>query len=424
MENIDRRVFDTAFRLWTDRAKQLADRERLKRYTYGDQWGDVVTMTDGERIVEGDWIRRTGRRPITNNLIRRLVRTIVGRYRDLSIVNDWYDDDPESVDASLSLEEIDSRLLEEFLISGMAVQRVADDGCLNREGVNVCNVSPDRFFCNEFRDPRGDDIECIGMLHDLSPAEVLIRFGKNFRDNDTNTLRKIVEESPLELPFTRNAAAFYTSLPGRVRVVEVWSREYASGGTLSWRARWYTAAGRLLDTYVSPWKHRSHPFVIKFYPLVDGEVHSFVEDVIDQQRYINRIIVLIDRILATSAKGVLLFPAHQRPQDLSWEEIGRRWASPDGVIPLRGNDDIFPHQISGSSGDAAAYRLLEMELKLFDQTAGVGSVLMATDSNGASGAQHYQARVENATAALADIFRTFRSLVTERNRKLLNVTNS
>ena len=44
-----------------------------------------------------------------------------------------------------------------------------------------------------------------------------------------------------------------------------------------------------------------HPICCCFTPL-DGEVWGFVEDIIDQQKYINRLIVLQDMIISASAK--------------------------------------------------------------------------------------------------------------------------
>lgn len=74
---------------------------------------------------------------------------------------------------------------------------------------------------------------------------------------------------------------------------------------------------------------------MKFYPLTDGEIHPFVEDVIDQQKYVNRLITLIDNVMGTSAKGVLLFPEDQLSDGTSWADIKAMWASYDGVIPYR-----------------------------------------------------------------------------------------
>lgn len=418
-KDTDRRVFDTAFSLWLERGKILDTRRRLKRYTYGDQWGDVVTSADGTRLLESELITKTGRLPVTNNLIRRLVKTIVGRFRDMATANQWYETDPDSYDAVALLEELDSRLLEEFLISGMAIQRVANDNYIFDDSPTVVNVSPEAFFCNDFRDTRGYDIEIAGMLHDMSPAEVLARFGDN--DSKARLLEDLMERyDELPVPAGSSSMGFSRAAPGRFRVIEVWTREYGAVGKICWKCRWFTPGGQLLDSYSSPWKHGSHPFVIKFYPLTDGEIHSFVEDVVDQQRYINRLIVLIDRILSYSAKGVLIFPENQRPQRVSWEEIATRWAKPDGIIPITGNTPILPQQIAHSSGDTGAYRLLELELNLFDKTAGVGSALLgsADTVKAFNGAEHYQAQVENATIALADIFRTFRALIVSRNNKL------
>lgn len=418
--NIDRQIFDAAFDMWTSRAGLFETRKRLKRYTYGDQWGDMVVNAEGERLREGDWIMQTGRRPITNNLIRRLIKTIVGRYRDMATTNGWYESNPESIDSECELEELDSRLLEEFLISGMAIQRVANDNPLNEGRPDVTNVCPTRFFSNEFRDPRGKDIEILGMLHDMSPAEALLRFGGKGRKAGER-LRQIIKASDLlTIPVSTTSTGFYAAAKGRIRIIEVWSREFDSHGTIKWKARWFAANGMLIDSYESPFFHKSHPFALKFYPLTDGEVHSFVEDVIEQQRYINRIIVLIDRILASSAKGVLLFPMSQKPKEMSWSEIGKRWAMPNGIIPIKGQDDLLPQQVGGTQADTSAYRLLEMELQMFDKSAGVGQALTGAsgDSGKSTGAEHLQAQIENATIALADIFRTFRALIAHRDRKM------
>lgn len=48
------------------------------------------------------------------------------------------------------------------------------------------------------------------------------------------------------------------------------------------------------------------------------DVHSLVEDVIDQQRHVNRMITIMDRMMATAAKGVLLFPSKCKPDELDW----------------------------------------------------------------------------------------------------------
>lgn len=52
------------------------DRERCKRYTYGDQWIDVICVGD-KHMKEEDYIASQGNVPLKNNLIRRMVRAVL-----------------------------------------------------------------------------------------------------------------------------------------------------------------------------------------------------------------------------------------------------------------------------------------------------------------------------------------------------------
>jgi hypothetical protein len=63
-------------------------RQRNKRYCYGDQWGDTIEFKSKcgfkKRIKEEDYIREQGSEPLKNNLIRRLVKNVLGVYRSQS----------------------------------------------------------------------------------------------------------------------------------------------------------------------------------------------------------------------------------------------------------------------------------------------------------------------------------------------------
>ncbi|MDE5643337.1 MAG: hypothetical protein K2I56_07575, partial [Muribaculaceae bacterium] len=65
---------------WLAAADFRRRRDRFKRYTYGDQWSDIVR--EGSRFCsEKEQISLSGKQPSTNNLIRQLVKTVVGRLR-------------------------------------------------------------------------------------------------------------------------------------------------------------------------------------------------------------------------------------------------------------------------------------------------------------------------------------------------------
>ena len=423
-------LLKSACKAWSAAADFRARRLRYKKYTYGKQWCDAVPY-QGHYVEEWQLIEANGKKPLTNNLIRQIVKTVIGRFRAIAEENGLY----EGGDAFITdnaLPELDSRLLEEFLISGCAVQRVGRDSRFFKSGTVIENVNPQSFFVNGYRDPLGRDIELIGMLHDMSFAEVAGRFGRG----DRRTIRqlKAIYNAPTgERVFSagrilgddEGSPDFFFAPDGKCRVLEVWTLDYRpapAGKTVAlrpddfvWRCRWLAPDGTLLAEHGSARTGGRHPFVVKLYPLTDGEIHSFVEDVIDQQRYVNRLIVMMDHILASTAKGVLLFPVEQLPKDSDWSSVAEAWARCDGVIPITGAGPQMPTQVVTTGAGNGAYQLLSLEMDLMEKISGVSEALAGRQVSPATGVSLYESQIRNATIALADLLETFVSMIKTRN---------
>lgn len=424
-------ILEAAYKAWSAGAELRQRRRRYKNYTYGNQWCDIVTDSDGRRVVEKRLLEDSGAKPLTNNLIRQLVKTVVGRYRTQAAEAGLYQGaEIGELARRNSLAELDSRLLEEFLISGCAIQRIVDERRWGGYGVWIDNVDPRAFFVNAFKDPRGWDIDLIGMLHDMSFPEIVNRFGRG-EPQRVEELRRLysagegaVLEPAVSIGEADDAENFFCATSSRrCRVIEVWTFDCREAGDVNmdfaWHCRYLSPDGTVLTEFDSPYAHRGNPFAIKFYPLTDGEVHSFVEDVIDQQRYINRLIVMIDKMMATSAKGVLLFPLRQQTENFKWDDITRVWAHSDGVIPIKGVEGPLPQQVITNTSGSGAYQLLQMQLKLFEDISGVGDALLGRSNGTARGVEMFDTQVRNATIALADIFDTFTAFTEARNQKAL-----
>lgn len=323
---------------------------------------------------------------------------------------------------------------------------------------------------NRFCDPRGSDISIIGMLHDMSPAEVVNRFGAGerhrarrlediFKGCTADSARAGCAAIGLSHP---SAVDFLTAEPGRCRVIELWTldadeeltchdpetgrvfqaspdaldgiatdnaaRSLEGRGLVNvrsdmrvrWHYRFIAPDGTVLAEGDSPYRHGSHPFAVKMHPLTDGEVHSFVEDVIDQQRNINRLITLIDHIMSTSAKGVLLFPVNQLPKGWQWSDVAERWAQADGVLPISGMGCEMPRQVVTQGASAEACQLLSLQLKLFEETSGISDALLGRNLPATTGSELYSQQVRNATIAITDLLETFADFTAERDRKAAN----
>ncbi|MDE6629022.1 MAG: hypothetical protein K2K36_06590 [Muribaculaceae bacterium] len=474
MENItpsprSRIVLESARQAWIRMAPLRQKRARFLRYTYGDQWSDPVTDRDGNTVTERAQLTLGGRQPLTNNLIRRMVKAVVGRYRmgaeenrtGASGSQSAAPDPMERLRALNRLDEVDARTLEEFLISGIAVHRVCAERRACGSGVWIDNVSPDRFFINAVTDPRCTDMELVGTLHDMSLPEVLMRFSRGDRrraERIRQLYGAIAGASAAALGASSTLHTGFAHAPhGRCRVVEAWTLEcreilrchdpllatYSEAepareqeiarenrrrrrealpridvkweAVTSWVCRMMAPDGSLLDEFRSPLPDGRPPFAVKMYPLVDGDVHSLVEDVIDQQRHVNRLITLMDHMMGTAAKGVLLFPRDCKLPGTTWKQMAAMWADPGGIIPYQPSKLSEPHQVVTPMADIGARDMLRTQIQLFEDVSGVTDTLMGKTVSGAIGVDRYNTELRNASVAVADLLRTYADFIACRD---------
>lgn len=487
----DRRAFDIlmeAQHYWNQMEDFRKDRERNKRYTYGFQWDDKICV-DGETMTEEEYIKRQGNVPLKNNLIRRLVKSVLGVYRSQSKEPTCTarDRDEQKLGETMStilqcnmqlnrMTEVYARTMEEFLISGFIVHRKSYGWRNGKEDCWTDYVQPNNFFIdNNMRDFRGWDVSVLGEIHDISFGQLCEQFASS--PEDYRRLRDIYKWAAKKEYIASYAERFgysrlenydflFTSEPGRCRVIEVWRKEqkpryrchdYQNGDIFKidvedyqkcvaavnderiemaksvgmpeeevplvkatwfiddyWYFYYLSPFGDILKEGETPYEHDSHPYVFKAYPFIDGEIHSFVADVIDQQRYTNRLITLYDWIMRASAKGVLLMPEDCLPDGVSIDDIAESWAEFNGVIVYRpSKNGHVPEQVANNSTNIGIAELLNMQLKFFEDISGVTGALQGKPGFSGESAAHYQQQTQNATTTLLDLLECFSGFVVD-----------
>ena len=434
---------------WNAMNRYRQDRDRCKRFTYGDQWSDMVETAGGLMSEEAE-MRNQGRTPLKNNLIRRLVRNVLGVFRNRYVQPVCTArDGSESMQAATMqrllrynaelnrLGEVYARTMEEFLISGMCVHKK----WYGRKGrVSDCwtdFVQPDRFFMDmSGRDFRGWDISLIGEIHDMTPATLLATFA------DSEEMRERLMKCYGDLSVT--------AYDRTCRVWEIWERTYPARwhchdrvtgrcwkvdremyavvvdenrrrrreGIPEVETRWYvddewrwsfvSPDGVVIDSGVSPYRHGGHPYVFKAYPYINGEIHSFVSDIIDQQKYTNRLISMYDWILKSSAKGVLLMPENALPKGVDLDAVAEEWSRFDGVILFRPHaGEPLPQQISSKCTDIGLTELLNIQMKMMEDISGVSGELQGKLDSGSMSGTLYNQQTRNSLTALSDMMLCF-----------------
>ncbi len=482
-----------AQKAWEEIEHFRLKRKRNRDYTYGKQWNDLIKLPDGRVMSEEEYIRQQGKVPLKNNLIRQMVKAVLGQFRSnqtqpVCVARDRQEQNlGELMSAAVQyayqhnrLQELDSRTLEEFLISGICFQKIGYGYRRGKTDVWIDEINPNRIFFNAMEDSRHWDCTLIGELHDMTIAEVISRFSFGSRQRAVQ-LRNIYSEASNESVrhnfenLTARAIDrldfFMPSVPDMCRVIEVWklesrevinchdfaSGEYYSlptseassiekenkarkesarqmgrteesvplietewGVTQTWRYRFFSPLGDLLDEGETPYWHGEHPYVFKLYPLIDGEVHAFVEDVIDQQRYINRLITMIDFIMGSSAKGVLLFPEDQIPDGMTIEEIADEWTKYNGIILFRPRPGSpMPQQIAVNATQVGAYEMLSLQMRLFEDISGVHGAMQGKAAPSGTPSSLYTQQIQYSSANLLDLFESFKTFREDRDIKIM-----
>lgn len=462
------------------------DRQRNKRYNYGDQWGDTVCV-DGKLMTEEQYILSQGNIPLKNNLIRRLVRNVIGVYRSQSTEPTCTarDRDEQQLAETMStvlqynmqlnrMGEMYARTMEEFLISGLIVHKKWYGWRNNKMECWTDYVQPNNFFVdNNMRDFRAWDCSLIGEIHDVTFGQLCEQFAETPEDYLTlsgiyaQARKGAFRQTWEQFGYGRSFYSTDFLVPrdeSLCRVIEVWRKEskpryrchdYNSGevykidvcdygemvdaenarrlrqaeltgmdkddvplvqATWFMDSYWYyyflSPFGDILAEGETPYAHKEHPYVVKAYPFIDGEIHSFVSDIIDQQRYTNRLITLYDWIMRASAKGVLLIPEDCIPDYLTPEDFADTWTRFNGVVVYKPKAGVpAPQQVSNNSTNIGINELLQIQIKFFEDISGVNGALQGKPGYAGMSASLYNQQTQNATTSLLDLLDCFQEFV-------------
>ncbi len=486
--HVGRKAYDVLMEAnyyWLQMDDFRRERDRNKRYAYGRQWDDVITVKiDGEKktMTESEYIKKQGNVPLKNNMIRRIVRNVVGVFRNQSKEPTCTarDRDEQRLGETMStilqcnrqknrMDEIDARTMEEFLISGFIVHRKSYGWRRGEEDCWTDYVQPNNFFIdNNMRDFRGWDVSCLGEIHDVPFGALCEQFACS--PSDFEHLRDIYRYASNRQTVQLTSSKFGYGDMGNTdflipkdeslcRVIEVWRKEqkpryrchdYLNGDIYKIdiedyeelvgnensrrmasarecgmeesevpviKAEWFmddywyfyylSPLGDILREGETPFEHGSHPYVFKAYPFIDGEIHSFVNDVIDQQRYTNRLITLYDWVIRATAKGVLLVP-EDCLGDHDLQEFADAWTQVNGVVAFKpSKSGMMPTQVASNATNIGIGELLNMQLKFFEDISGVNGALQGKTGYAGTSAALYNQQTQNATVSLVDLLEAY-----------------
>lgn len=173
--------------------------DRSAKYYKGEQWGDPVQVRDKcgclKTMTEEEYIKSQGRPALKHNLIRPIVRNVLGQFRDAPYKSVVYSSDEGGQDAadqmSIKLNDVlryndsverDAREYESYLVTGtgILITGYAYDARLRQPMPFFRAIDYHRYFRNpDASDVSGKDVHFCGDFVDVPLDEVKSMYAHN-----------------------------------------------------------------------------------------------------------------------------------------------------------------------------------------------------------------------------------------------------
>lgn len=445
---------------------------------------DALISRSGKVPLKHNYIQQYIRN-IHGQLLSSPTQTVVyARSRDDQPLGEMLTNALQACHQLNRIRKIDINVVEELCLTGIACAKVRYGywSTKNRTDGKIDLVNINRLFFNaDIEDPRLTDIRHIGELHDYT-FDDLVRNFATCRE-DVQALREIYgichDHTKLENLYENHASRLqnlnflYTNDLGKYRVIEVWERlgrwvlyihDYADGteeiyteltmqeveainasrieqgmaagiapDTVKliyareqyeyyWRVKYLTPNGYCIKETESPYAHEEHPYVLAAMPVIDGRFKAVLSDVIDIQRYINRLLTLLDFIIGASAKGLLMVPQECIPDDMDIRDFAREYVKTNGVILIKkGAYDKLPKQISMNGTNIGAWEMFAQEMNIMQQISGLNGAVQGQVPRANTPSSLYAQQAQNSMMNFVVLFENYNMFCEERDEKLLKV---
>lgn len=236
--------------VWQNLEDFRQQRARSRRFCYGDQWGDLITV-NGKTMTYREYLMNTGNVVIQANQVKNRVETIVGQMvkeqmepvchaidRDEQQYGEVMTSAVQANCAKNQLMELKKLWMREVNLGGLAVAYESFDDCSGPDRTTdswTQFINPNLFFFeSESVDPRFWDATLVGRIFYGAYEDICARFARNPKDYDS--LRTIYhnqavafrreESREVTERFDEGDLVFMRSSdPTKCFVCEVWTKE-------------------------------------------------------------------------------------------------------------------------------------------------------------------------------------------------------
>jgi len=178
----------------------------------------------------------------------------------------------------------------------------------------------------------------------------------------------------------------------------------------------------ILQEYDSPYQHYEHPYVMTAYHFVNGCIYPFMGTVVDQQRYINRLITLNDMYINSSIKGLKMIPKRAIPRDMTLEDFARQAVEVGGWIVYEPDPTgAKPEVITQGANNLGVADMLNLQIDSINEITSVNESLQGIPPQANTGYARYAMEMENSSTSVAAMTNKFIDFQLNVARKKMQV---
>ena len=180
-----------------------------------------------------------------------------------------------------------------------------------------------------------------------------------------------------------------------------------------WHYCFMSPEGRILCEGETPYDHKSHPFSMTLFPYINGEVHPFMGFFVDQQRFINSLVMMNHMAVKSAVKGLKFLPLSLKPDDMTIEEYANQSSEYDAVYVY---DDrkakrtgAKPEFFTHSAFNIGTNEMLQTQLNMIHEVSGVSGAMQGKTPTSGTSYARYSLEAENATTTIYPLIKRYNS---------------
>lgn len=288
------------------------------------------------------------------------------------------------------------------------------------------SILPNGQQTDKLKDPYWDvsDRDMCRVYHVWTKEHKLRYRCKDIMDFDQPLYR--IEPEQLPLVTAENEARLAQAEAAGMAREDVPLIEYTPVFDTYWHYQALAPGGLILEEYDSPYEHGSYPYTFKIYEYVNGDVIPYMSPVIDQQRYINRLVTLFDIVIQASAKGITMIPKSCVPNNMTEAEFARSIRETGNFIfydDKEGRSMNKPEVVVSNTNMTGITDMLQLQLGFIPDITSVSEALQGKTAKSGTSASRYALESQNSTTSVSALllkFGSFEQQVAEKKMQVIH----